>query len=85
MPAQTGVTTMTIWLIVLLLLFLVLIAAVPVWPHSRGWGISPISIVIALILLVLLLWALGIVEFRGVEEAVDDESTRVWRFLPLVL
>lgn len=63
---------MTIWLVILILLILTLIATVPVWPHSRGWGISPVSIVLAAILLVVLLWALGLVELRGVEEAVDD-------------
>lgn len=63
---------MTIWLVLLIILILALIAAVPVWPYSRGWGISPVSIVFAAMLLVVLLWALGLVELRGVEEAVDD-------------
>lgn len=63
---------MTIWLVLLILLILTLIATVPVWPYSRGWGVSPVSIVMAAILLVVLLWALGLVELRGVEEAVDE-------------
>ncbi len=66
---------MTIWMVLLIILILALIATVPAWPYSRGWGVSPVSIVFAAILLVLLLWALGIVELRGVEEALDEEST----------
>lgn len=63
---------MTLWMVLLIILILTLIATVPVWPYSRGWGVSPVSIVFAAILLVVLLWALGLVELRGVEEAVDD-------------
>jgi hypothetical protein len=63
---------MTIWGILLILLVLALIAAIPAWPYSRGWGFSPFSLVAAACLLVVLLWALGIVEFQGVEDAVND-------------
>lgn len=63
---------MTIWLILLIILIFAAIAAFPVWPYSRGWGVSPVSIMVAVILFVILLWALGVVELRGVEEAVDD-------------
>jgi hypothetical protein len=63
---------MTIWGGLLILLVLALIAAIPAWPYSRGWGFSPFSLVAAACLLVVLLWALGLVELRGVEEAVND-------------
>ncbi len=66
---------MTIWMVLLIVLILALIAVVPVWPYNRGWGVSPVSIVFAAVLLVLLLWALGLVELRGVEEAVDDSQS----------
>lgn len=69
---------MTIWMVILIVLILALIAVVPVWPHSRGWGVSPVSIVFAAILLVALLWALGLVELRGVEDAVDDTQNSGW-------
>ncbi|CAN5768940.1 hypothetical protein BH23CHL2_BH23CHL2_27050 [soil metagenome] len=67
---------MTLWAILLIILLFVAIAAIPAWPYSRGWGVSPVSIVVAAILFVVLLWALGIVELQGVEEAIDNiEST----------
>lgn len=63
---------MTLWAILLIILLFVAIAAIPAWPYSRGWGVSPVSIVVAAILFVVLLWALGIVELQGVEDAIDD-------------
>ncbi len=45
---------MTLLLIVLLL---VLIGAVPAWPHSRGWGYRP-SGVVGLLVVVLVLMIL---------------------------
>lgn len=47
-------STSTILLIILLLL---VIGAVPTWPHSRGWGYGP-SGVLGLILLVLVIMAI---------------------------
>ncbi|WP_205215827.1 MULTISPECIES: DUF3309 family protein [Azospirillum] len=43
--------------ILLIILILVLIGAVPAWPHSRGWGYGPSGIlgVLLLVLIVLLL------------------------------
>lgn len=32
---------MTISTIVLLILILMLVGAIPVWPHSRAWGYGP--------------------------------------------
>ena len=48
---------MSIGTIVLIILILVLIGALPTWPHSRGWGYYPSGIagVIVLVLIVLLL------------------------------
>lgn len=48
---------MTLGTILLIVLILLLIGAVPAWPHSRGWGYAPsggIGLVL-LILVVLLL------------------------------
>lgn len=47
-------STSTILLIILLLL---VIGAVPSWPHSRGWGYGP-SGVLGLILIVLVILAI---------------------------
>ena len=43
--------------ILLILVILLLIGAVPAWPHSRGWGYGPSGLlgVILLILIILLL------------------------------
>ncbi|CAO3420454.1 DUF3309 family protein [Azospirillum doebereinerae] len=43
--------------ILLIILILMLLGAVPAWPHSRGWGYGPSGIlgVLAIILIVLLL------------------------------
>jgi hypothetical protein len=43
--------------ILLIVLVLLLIGAIPTWPHSRGWGYGPSSGIglVLLILLVLLL------------------------------
>jgi hypothetical protein len=43
--------------ILLILVILLLIGAVPAWPHSRGWGYGPSGLlgVVLIILIVLLL------------------------------
>jgi hypothetical protein len=48
---------MTIGTILLIVLVLMLLGAMPTWPHSRGWGYAPSGGIglIVLILLVLLL------------------------------
>lgn len=48
---------MSITTILLIILILILIGAIPAWPHSRGWGYGPsgglgLIVVILLILLV---------------------------------
>jgi hypothetical protein len=40
--------------ILLVVLLLMLIGAVPTWPHSRGWGYAPSS-TLGLVLLILLI------------------------------
>ena len=48
---------MSIGTILLIILILVLIGAVPAWPHSRSWGYGPSGIlgVLLIVLIVLLL------------------------------
>ncbi|NMG40630.1 DUF3309 family protein [Chelativorans sp. ZYF759] len=43
--------------ILLIILILLLIGAIPAWPHSRGWGYGPSGIagVVLIIVLILLL------------------------------
>ncbi|HRP74945.1 MAG TPA: DUF3309 family protein [Azoarcus taiwanensis] len=49
---------MSIGTILLILLILLLIGAIPTWPHSRGWGYGPSGglglVVIILLILVLM-------------------------------
>ena len=48
---------MTLGTILLIIVILILIGAIPAWPHSRSWGYGPSGIlgVVLLVLLVLLL------------------------------
>ena len=48
---------MSVGMILLIVLVLVLIGAVPAWPHSRGWGYGPTGGIglVVLILVILLL------------------------------
>ena len=43
--------------ILLVILLLMLVGAVPAWPHSRGWGYAP-SGTLGLVLLILLVLVL---------------------------
>ncbi|WP_344804573.1 DUF3309 domain-containing protein [Allohahella marinimesophila] len=48
---------MTLSTILLIVLILILIGAIPAWPHSRSWGYGPSGVlsIVAVILIVLLL------------------------------
>jgi uncharacterized protein DUF3309 len=45
--------------IVLVLLVLLLIGALPTWPHSRGWGYFPSGALGTVLLVILVLFVLG--------------------------
>lgn len=40
--------------ILLVILVLLLLGALPAWPHSRGWGWSPVGVIVILIVIWLL-------------------------------
>ena len=48
---------MSLGTLLVIILILILIGAVPAWPHSRGWGYGPSGIlgVVLVILLILVL------------------------------
>lgn len=48
---------MTLGTILLIVLILLLVGAIPSWPHSRSWGYGPSSIlgVVLIVLLILVL------------------------------
>jgi len=50
---------MTLGTILLIVLFLLLIGAIPSWPHSRGWGYAPSGGIGLLILILLILVLMG--------------------------
>ena len=41
--------------ILLILLILLLVGAIPSWPHSRGWGYGPSGVLGVVVVLILLL------------------------------
>jgi hypothetical protein len=52
---------MTIGMILLIILVLVLIGALPTWPHSRSWGYMPSGSLGLVLVIVLVLLVLGII------------------------
>jgi hypothetical protein len=50
---------MEIGTILLIIIILLLIGAVPAWPHSRGWGYGPSGILGAILLIIIVLLLLG--------------------------
>ena len=50
---------MSIGTIVLIILVLVLVGAIPAWPHSKGWGYGPSGVVGLIVVVLLILLLLG--------------------------
>ncbi len=50
---------MTLGTILLILLVLLLIGAIPSWPHSRSWGYGPSGMLGVILLIVVILLLLG--------------------------
>jgi hypothetical protein len=50
---------MSIGAIHLVLLILILVGVLPTWPYSSSWGYGPTGLVGALVVVLVLLWALG--------------------------
>jgi hypothetical protein len=50
---------MTIGTILLIILILLLVGAVPSWPHSRGWGYGPSGILGVVLIVVIVLLLMG--------------------------
>jgi len=50
---------MTISTLLVIILILILIGAIPVWPHSRSWGYGPSGIVGVLLVVLLILLLMG--------------------------
>lgn len=50
---------MSVGTILLIILILVLVGAVPAWPHSRSWGYGPSGIVGVLLIILIVLLLMG--------------------------
>lgn len=45
--------------VLVVILILLLIGAIPSWPHSINWGYGPSGILGTILIIVLILWLLG--------------------------
>jgi hypothetical protein len=45
--------------LLIVLLILLVLAAVPAWPHSRGWGYRPSGLLTLLLLIIIILALTG--------------------------
>ncbi|MGA8204015.1 MAG: DUF3309 family protein [Woeseiaceae bacterium] len=50
---------MSLGMILLIVLVLILLGVIPTWPHSRGWGYTPSSIVGLILVVLLVLFLMG--------------------------
>jgi Protein of unknown function (DUF3309) len=50
---------MSLGTILLIVLILMLLGAVPAWPHSRNWGYGPSGGLGLLVVVLLILWLMG--------------------------
>lgn len=59
MHGKTEEKKMSLGTILLIVLVLLLVGAIPTWPHSRGWGYAPSGGIGLLLLILLILVLLG--------------------------
>ena len=52
---------MSITTILLIILILILIGAIPAWPHSRKWGYGPSGTVGLLVVVLIVMLLLGVI------------------------
>jgi hypothetical protein len=52
---------MTLGTILLIVLILLLIGAIPTWPHSRAWGYAPTGGLGLVLVIVIILLVLGVI------------------------
>jgi hypothetical protein len=50
---------MSLGTILLIVLILMLLGAIPTWPHSREWGYGPSGGLGAIVIILVILWLLG--------------------------
>ncbi len=50
---------MTIGTILLIIVVLLLLGAIPAWPHSRGWGYGPSGLLGLILVVLIILFLMG--------------------------
>lgn len=50
---------MTLGTILLIVILLMLIGAIPAWPHSRNWGYAPSGVLSTVLIILLILFFMG--------------------------
>lgn len=50
---------MSLGTILLIIVILMLLGALPTWPHSRGWGYGPSGGLGLVLVILLILWLMG--------------------------
>lgn len=50
---------MSLGMILLIVLILLLLGAIPSWPHSRGWGYGPSGILGVVLIIIIILLVMG--------------------------
>ncbi len=50
---------MSLGTILLIVIVLMLLGAIPTWPHSRNWGYAPSGVLGTILIIVLILFLLG--------------------------
>ena len=50
---------MSLGTILLIIVVLLLLGAIPTWPHSRGWGYGPSGGLGLVLVILLVLWLMG--------------------------
>jgi hypothetical protein len=53
------VLTVSIGTILLIVLVLILLGAIPTWPHSKSWGYGPSGVIGLIVVVLLILLVLG--------------------------
>ena len=50
---------MTLGTILLIIVVLLLLGAIPTWPHSRNWGYAPSGVLGTILIILLILFLMG--------------------------
>ncbi len=66
-------------IVLLIILILLLIAVLPTWPYSSGWGYYPTGGLGTILLILIILWLLGVIYFAS-ERRTSHEADNACRY-----